>query len=117
MQAPVGKPPVACKNCRHFLNDSGIPFTLKYGKCALTREDIPSRVDPVDGAVEKPVVNYSFASSARKSYGDCGVDGKLFELETDRVRLIRNRFAAPVKAMAASALLLSYASSSHPAHK
>jgi hypothetical protein len=109
MQAPVGKTPVACKNCRHFFNDSVIPFTLKYGKCGLTRNDIPSRVDPVDGAVEKPVVDYSYASTERQSYGDCGMDGNLFELETDRLRLMRNWYAAPVKSTAAYvATLLSY---------
>jgi hypothetical protein len=100
MQAP-GKTVVACKNCRHFLNDVGFPFTLKYGKCSFTREDIPSRVDPVDGTMEKPVVNYSYASTARKPYGGCGVDGKLFELETDRVRMMCNRYAAPAKTAAA----------------
>ena len=85
-----------CKNCRHFINDCPLPFTLKHGKCGLTRMETPAKVDLVDGKMLPAKVEYLFASTARGEYGDCGKVGKLFERETDYIKLFRNRYAAPL---------------------
>lgn len=88
-----------CKNCRHFVNDCALPFTLKYGKCRLTREEVPAVavIDPIDGKNVKPSVTYKYASIERNVYGRCGEEGKLFEPETDFLKLLRNRYAIYVK--------------------
>jgi hypothetical protein len=56
-------------------------------------------VDPVDGKTVKPVAQHSYASTQRKPYGDCGDEGKLFVLESDPVKLMRNRHGVPAKSM------------------
>jgi hypothetical protein len=90
----------ACKDCRHFYNDFGVPYTLRFGRCRLARTESPAMRHPVDGAMVKPLVEYSYASAARANFGMCGVEGKLFERETDLVQLARNRYQGPALTVA-----------------
>ena len=84
---------VSCKDCRHFINDCWLPGALKYGKCRVTRNENAAKIDPVDGNIIQPVIDYSYASSTREYFGECGPEGKLFELETDVAKVMQNRYS------------------------
>ena len=90
----------ACKNCPHFYNDCGLPFTLQYGKCRRTKIQTLPKVDPIDGTHVKPDTSYSYASSERSDFGNCGKDGVLFELETDDTKRFVNMHGVQVSCVA-----------------
>jgi hypothetical protein len=94
---------IACKNCRHFLNDHYDPFTLRYGKCTIVKSNPWVDITPnlVDGSTNniQPKNEYQYASSMRK-YGDCGIDGKLFEAERDMVKQFYNKYGCSTITMA-----------------
>lgn len=104
-----------CKNCKHFYNDFAVPFTVKHGRCALTRRDIPAEVNPVDGALKTVRADYDYASIERSAYGKCGPEGALFEPEENSGQRIVNAYGAPMvaaskgaAALAAFVLLMAY---------
>lgn len=84
-----------CKDCRHFLNDYG-GLGLKYGKCALTSRTTSPKIDPVDGARLGSTRELSYASLERAAYGECGIDGALYEYEADARVRFRNAWLAPL---------------------
>ncbi len=89
--------PIACKSCRHFLNDHYDPFTLRYGKCIIVKNSTWAHITPnlVDGSTIQPKNEYMYASLVRK-YGDCGIDGKLFEVERDMVKQFYNKYGCGI---------------------
>ena len=84
-----------CKNCRHFYNLSGLPFTLAYGKCMLSRQDIPQKINPINGRIIPPKTKYYYADIERSNLGNCGIQGKLFEHETSIINKMRNLYKVP----------------------
>ena len=95
----------SCTNCKHFFNDCGLPVpsAVRYGKCRLTRTDVPQTVDPVDGRIEPATVKYSYASVERSSFGKCGPHGASFELEKDPVKRFANVYKVPLATAAKGA--------------
>jgi len=67
--------PRLCKNCRHFRND-----LINFKKCSL-RTTHAETVDLVNGKTTRSQLEY--ASVVRLSSEVCGVEGKLYEFETD----------------------------------
>ena len=93
-----------CKNCRHFVNDSLLLWTPKYGKCLLARTDTQQTTDPVDGRIIAPTVSFSYATTERK-WGTCGEEGLRYEREPDGMQALRNVYAAPALGTAKGTLL------------
>jgi hypothetical protein len=74
---------VPCKTCRHIERDwthfpfsFGSPYAFKCG-ILFTKEE--TNFDPITGktSIQKPKALSCI--SARSKYGDCGVEGKLWE--------------------------------------
>ena len=85
-----------CKNCRHFKNNSPLSIGNSYGTCRLTLENIPSRIDPINGKTIAPTQHFGYASIER-SHGDCGIDGKLYEYESNYQKRLWNEHEGTVK--------------------
>ena len=86
-----------CKDCRHFLNDSPVPVAapamyMSAGRCRLARF-----VDQTQTSVvpEVPTDFYvhTHTHTQRGPSGACGIEGRLFELETNLARRMWNQHA------------------------
>ena len=93
MSLPASARTRLCKNCKYFMNDVFfLPFAgLGYGKCRHAQASSAVDVmDVIDGSRVE-----SFARVERNLYGKCGVEGRLYERETDSSQRLRNCYAAP----------------------
>jgi hypothetical protein len=70
----------SCKTCRFFINDR-IPFFTKYGYCGLTRQTVPTVIDPVSGDIIVSYNTYQSASLERDITRSCKPEGLLYQHE------------------------------------
>ena len=70
--------PRLCIDCRHFRNNLS-----NFKKCSIRTTHVENKINLVTGKLVEPKLEY--ASVIRLPHGDCGVEGKLYEFETDPI--------------------------------
>ena len=89
--------PRLCNNCRHFRNN-----VSNFKKCSIRTTHVERKID----LVTEPKLEY--ASVIRLPDGDCGVEGKLYEFETDPIKRTLKANDTFYTAVPSIAIILAY---------